>query len=188
MSTASLDSTKNLLGRSFGVVLFFGLASIVLGVLLMAFTEQSVVFFAVIVGIYLILAGLFMIVASFQPETGGAGMRVFSAIAGLIAVVLGIAALRDTTHAVGILALLIGLGWVIRGIADIVEGLASPGMPARGWVIFIGALSLVAGLVVLAWPAITLEALVWVTGLWLVVLGLIEVVGSFQLRKLAQSL
>lgn len=187
MSTQTVDSVQGVLGRSFGVVLFFGLASIVLGVLLMVFTEQSVVFFAVVTGIYLILAGLFMIVSSFQTETGGTGMRVFSAIAGLFAVILGIAALRDTTHAVGILALLIGLGWVIRGIAELVEGLANPGMPARGWAIFIGALSLVAGLVVLAWPAITIGALVWVTGLWLVVLGIIEVLGSFQLKRLAQS-
>lgn len=187
MSSQSVDSAQGVLGRTFGVVMFFGLASIVLGILLMVFTEQSVVFFAVITGIYLILAGLFMIVASFQPDTGGAGMRVFSAVAGLIALILGIAALRDTTHAVDILALIIGIGWVIRGVVDVVEGLASPGMPARGWVIFIGALSLVAGLVVLAWPAITLEALVWVTGLWLVLLGLVEVIGSLQLRKLAQT-
>jgi uncharacterized membrane protein HdeD (DUF308 family) len=176
-----------MLGRSFAVVLFFGLASVVLGVLLMVFTEQSVVFFAVITGIYLILAGLFMIVASFQTETGGTGMRVFSAVAGLLAVILGIAALRDTTHAIDILALLIGLGWIIRGIADLIEGIATPGMPARGWVIFIGGLSLVAGIVVLAWPAITLNALVWVTGLWLVLLGIVEVFGSFQLRKMAQT-
>ena len=53
--------------------------------------------------------------------------------------------------------------------------------------IFIGALSLVAGIVILAWPAITLNALVWVTGLWLVFLGIVEVFGSFQLRKLAQT-
>ena len=73
MSSQSVDSVQGMLGRSSGVVLFFGLASIVLGVLLMVFTEQSVVFFAVITGIYLILSGLFMIVASFQPETGGSG-------------------------------------------------------------------------------------------------------------------
>ena len=86
-----------------------------------------------------------------------------------------------------ILALLIGVGWVVRGIAEIIEGIANPGMPARGWVIFIGALSLVAGIVILAWPAITLNALVWVTGLWLVFLGIVEVFASFQLRKLAAT-
>jgi len=43
-------------------------------------------------------------------------------------------------------------------------------------------------MVVLTWPAITLEALVWVTGLWLVVLGVIEIIGSFQLKSMAREL
>jgi uncharacterized membrane protein HdeD (DUF308 family) len=68
------------------------------------------------------------------------------------------------------------------------EGFAKPGIPARGWVIFMGVLSLVAGIVVLVWPDITLQALVWLVGLWLVVLGVIEVIGSFQLRKLARTM
>ena len=56
MSTPSTDQMQGMLGRSFGVVLAFGLASIALGIILMVFTEQSVVFFAVIIGIYLILS------------------------------------------------------------------------------------------------------------------------------------
>lgn len=187
MSTTSADATR-LLGRSFGVVLAFGLATIVLGILLMVFTEQSVKFLAVIVGIYLILSGIFMLVASFTREMDSTGMRVISAVGGLLSILLGIVALRGITNAVAILALLIGIGWIIRGIADVVEGLVNPGMPARGWVIFIGVLSLLAGVVVLLWPAITLGALVWVAGLWLVVLGVIEVAGSFQLRSMAKQL
>ncbi len=187
MSTSSADQLQGMLGRTFGAVLAFGLATIALGIILMVFTEQSVAFFAVIVGIYLIFSGIFMIVASFSSETGGAGLRVLSAIAGLFSVLLGIVAFRGISQAVAVLALLIGVGWVVRGIAELIEGISNPGMPARGWVIFIGGLSLVAGIVVLAWPAITLNALVWVTGLWLVFLGIVEVVGSLQLRKLAQT-
>ena len=188
MSTSAVDPTSQLLGRSFGVVMAFGLATVVLGIILMVFTEQSVKFFAVICGIYLILSGIFMLVASFSGSMEGAGMRVISAIGGLLSLLLGIVAFRGAAEAVFILALLIGVGWVIRGVADLIEGIANPGMPARGWVIFIGVLSLLAGIVVLAWPAITLNALVWVTGLWLVVLGVIEIIGSFQLRGIARDL
>ncbi len=187
MSTPSAETMQGMLGRSFGAALGFGLVTIALGVILMVFTEQSVAFFAVIVGIYLIFSGIFLIVASFSGETGGSGIRALSAIAGLFSVLLGIVAFRGISQAVAILALLIGVGWVIRGIAELIEGIANPGMPARGWVIFIGALSLIAGLVVLAWPAISLNALVWVTGLWLVFLGIVEIFASFQLRKLAES-
>jgi len=187
MSATSTDQLQGMLGRSFGAALAFGLATIALGIILMAFTEQSVAFFAVIVGIYLIFSGIFLIVASFSSETGDTGMRVLSAIAGLFSVLLGIVAFRGISQAVAVLALLIGVGWVVRGIAELIEGIANPGMPARGWVIFIGAVSLIAGIVVLAWPAITLNALVWVTGLWLVFLGLVEVFASFQLRRMAAT-
>ncbi len=187
MSTASVDPIQKMMGRTFGVVLAFGLATIALGVILMVFTEQSVAFFAVIAGIYLVVSGVFLIIASFSSDTGGAGLRVMSAIAGLFSVLLGIVAFRGISQAVYILALLIGVGWVVRGIAELIEGISNPGMPARGWVIFIGAMSLVAGIVVLSWPAITLSALVWVTGLWLLFLGIVEVIGSFQLRGLSKA-
>jgi len=188
MSTSAVGSPSQLLGRSFEVLLAFGLATVLLGVILMVFTEESVKFFAVICGIYLILSGIFMLVASFSESMQGAGLRVISAIGGLLSVLLGIVAFRGIAQAVFILALLIGFGWVIRGIAEVMEGIANPGMPGRGWAIFIGLLSLLAGIVVLAWPAITLNALVWVTGLWLVVLGVIEIIGSFQLKAMARDL
>ena len=187
MSTASVDSIQGMLGRTFGAALAFGVATLALGVILMVWPEETVKVLAVIVGIYLIISGIFLIVASFSSDTGGTGIRVLSAVAGLFSVLLGIVALRGIIQAVAILALLIGVGWVVRGVAELIEGLANPGMPARGWVIFIGVVSLIAGIVVLVWPAITLLALAWVTGLWLVVLGIIEIVGSFQLRSLAKS-
>lgn len=187
MSSASVDPIQGMLGRTFGALLALGVATFALGLILMIFTEQSVKFFAVIAGIYLVISGIFLIVASFSSDTGGTGVRALSAIAGLFSVLLGIVAFRGISQAVAILALLIGIGWVVRGIAELIEGIANPGMPARGWVIFIGALSLVAGLVVLAWPAITLNALVWVTGLWLVLLGIVEIAGSLQLRRIAQT-
>ena len=184
----SADTSARLLGRSFGVVLAFGIATVVLGVILMVFTEESVKFFAVICGIYLILSGIFMLVASFSDNMETTGMRVLSAVGGVLSILLGLIALRGLAEAVAILALLIGIGWIIRGVADLIEGVAHPGIPARGWVIFIGILSLLAGIVVLTWPAITLGALVWVTGLWLVVLGVIEIIGSFQLRGMAREI
>ena len=187
MSMSSADASR-LLGRSFGVVLAFGVATVALGLILMVFTEQSVKFFAVICGIYLILSGIFMLVASFSDGLESTGMRVISAIGGLLSILLGIVAFRGIAQAVVVLALLIGVGWIIRGVADLVEGFANPGMPARGWVIFIGFLSLLAGIVVLVWPAITLGALVWVAGLWLVVLGIVEIIGSFQLRGMSREL
>jgi uncharacterized membrane protein HdeD (DUF308 family) len=187
MSTQAIDPMQKMLGRTFGAVLAFGLVTILIGVILMVFTQESVKFFAVMTAIYLLISGIFMLVSSFTTDVGGTGLRVLSALAGVASILLGIYALRDIAQAVEILVLLIGFAWIIRGIAEVIDGIASPGMPGRGWAIFMGALSLVAGIVVLVWPVTSIGVLVWVTGLWLVVLGIVEVIGSFQLRKLADA-
>ncbi|MCZ3386932.1 MAG: DUF308 domain-containing protein [Actinomycetia bacterium] len=92
--------------------------------------------------------------ASFSTGMGGTGVRVLSAIAGILSILLGIVAFRGPSQAVGVLALLIGIGWVVRGIADVIEGIANPGIPARGSLL----------------------------------LGIVEIAGSFQLRKLAETI
>lgn len=187
MSTDTVDSMQKYLGRSWGLVLAFALATIALGVMIMVWPEETVVVLAVLMGLYLIFSGIFQLVASFTADGAGTGLRVFSAIAGTVSILLGIFAFRSVAHAVAILALLIGFGWLLRGISEVVEGIADKGMPGRGWVIVLGVLSTLAGIVVLAWPAASLSVLIWVTGIWLVVLGLFELFAAFALRKLAAT-
>ena len=50
-----------------------------------------------------------------------------------------------------------------------------------------GILGIVAGLVVLMYPGPSLWALTLVVGIWLIVLGVAEIVGAFRLRGLAAS-
>ena len=57
-------------------------------------------------------------------------------------------------------------------------------MPGRGWTIILSLLSIVAGIVVLAYPDISLQALAVVLGIWLVALGIIEIALAFRLRSL----
>lgn len=187
MSTDSVDSMQKYLGRSWGLVLAFALATIALGVIIMVWPKETVVVLAVLMGLYLIISGIFQLVASFTSDGAGTGFRVFAAIAGTVSILLGVFAFRGIAHAVAILALLIGFGWLLRGISEVVEGIADKGMPGRGWTITLGLLSALAGVVVLVWPAASLSVLIWVTGIWLVVLGLFELFAAFALRKAATS-
>jgi uncharacterized membrane protein HdeD (DUF308 family) len=45
----------------------------------------------------------------------------------------------------------------------------------------------IAGLVVLAWPFDSIVVLVLVAGVWLVVLGVVQIIQSFQIRKDART-
>jgi uncharacterized membrane protein HdeD (DUF308 family) len=60
-------------------------------------------------------------------------------------------------------------------------------MQGRGWTIFMGLLSVVAGVVVLVYPGISLVTLAVVLGVWLLVFGAMEVGLAFRLRSAGQA-
>ena len=55
--------------------------------------------------------------------------------------------------------------------------------PGRGWAIFFGVISLIAGVVVLAYPFDSIVTLALVVGIWLIVLGVVEVISGFGMRS-----
>jgi len=57
-------------------------------------------------------------------------------------------------------------------------------MPQRGWTAFMGVLSILAGIIVLAYPDLTLVTLAVILGIWLVILGVMECVLAWRLRSL----
>ena len=50
-----------------------------------------------------------------------------------------------------------------------------------------GVLAFAAGIVTLVWPHLTLNALAVLIGIWLMIYGILEIVLSVQLRRLAKS-
>jgi hypothetical protein len=82
-----------------------------------------------------------------------------------------------------LLAIWIAVGFIFRGVATTVSAISDPGVPGRGWNIFFGLISLIAGIVVLASPIESLVTLTLVVGIWLIVMGAFEVVTAFGIRS-----
>jgi uncharacterized membrane protein HdeD (DUF308 family) len=74
---------------------------------------------------------------------------------------------------------------VIGGIIEFFTAYSDRGSPARGWRIVMGLLAIAAGVVTLVWPHLTVTALAVIIGIWLIIYGLLELVLSLQLRRLA---
>jgi uncharacterized membrane protein HdeD (DUF308 family) len=72
---------------------------------------------------------------------------------------------------------------VAYGIAQIYAAIANRELPHRGWMGFIGALSVVAGIIVIAWPGPSLVTLAIVLGVWLIIYGVMEIALAFQVRS-----
>lgn len=98
-----------------------GLVSTGFGIVLVAWPGRTAEVIAILVGIYLILAGLFQFLMVLAvPDADDRGLYVLLAI---IAVILGIFVLRDPERSLRLIALIIGAWFVFFGMLEIVSSL-----------------------------------------------------------------
>lgn len=171
-------------GRHWGWLLTLGILSVLFGICLLVWPSATIVVIATFVGAYLLVSGIYWIVAAFASSLAPTGYRWMLGISGVFSVLLGLMAFRSIAQSVEILVLLIGFGWMYQGFAQLIEAIADKGIPDRGWMIFSGIVGILAGLVVLLYPSPSLYALAILGGIWLIALGVVEVIGAFRLRSL----
>jgi len=170
------------IGRHWGWLLFFGILMVVAGIFAVAWPGPTVLVLGVLFGIQILVSGIFSFINAFATDESG-GMRVWNVIIGILGIVIGLYAIRHVIVSVVALALLIGIYWVAYGISQIYSAIAHQEAPHRGWMGFIGALSVVAGVVVFMWPGISLVTLAFVLGFWLIVYGIMEIAVAFRVRS-----
>ncbi|OLT21153.1 hypothetical protein BJF78_08860 [Pseudonocardia sp. CNS-139] len=105
-------------------------------------------------------------------------------VRGILAVIFGVIALVSPGIALLALVFLFGIYAILEGIAAIVAGVRSRGGESHwGWQIVQGVVSVIAGVIALAWPGVTALALLFIVAFWAIVLGIAEVVQSFTARR-----
>ena len=173
------------LGRHWGWVLFYGIITFLAGIAVLAWPGATLLVIAVLFGVQLIVAGIFRFVAAFATEDTGAGRRVLMALLGVLSIIIGLYAVRHVLLTLLALILLLGIFWIVNGTIELFTALSQRGMPERGWTAVIGVLSVLAGVVVLIYPGESLLTLSIVLGIWLLIYGVMEMVASFRVRRLA---
>lgn len=184
-------TTPNLLPHLWKSTLISGVLALLLGAMTLAWPDITILVAAVLFGAYLLVTGLSQVFFAFSLHIS-AGGRVMLFISGAAALILAVLAFRhfgnDPLVAVWLLAIWIAVGFIFRGTATTFAAISDPGLPGRGWAIFSGVLSLLAGIVVLASPFDSLWVLALVVGIWLVVIGIVEIITAFDIRRTARSL
>jgi uncharacterized membrane protein HdeD (DUF308 family) len=174
------------LGRHWGWVLFFGLITVVLGILALAWPGHTLIAIAVVFGVQLVVMGVFRFVASFAfPDLSG-GTRVLYALLGVLSLIIGLYALRHVLITIVALALLLGIFWVVNGTTELFTAISQRELPNRGWNIFSGILGIIAGIILLVYPAISVLTLAIVVSIWLIVYGMMLISVASQMRSLAR--
>ncbi|MCW5250129.1 HdeD family acid-resistance protein [Streptomyces sp. SHP 1-2] len=181
------EGPLHLLARAaWQTVLFTGIASLVLGVLVLVWPGASLRVAGVLFGLYLVVSGVLQLAAAFGTHSR-TSLRVLAFISGAVSILLGLFCFRGTLQSVLLLALWIGIGWLFRGVTQTVAAAHDPAMPARGWHVFLGIVTILAGIVLIDSPVESVAVLTVVGGWWLVVVGVVEIVTAVRIRGRARQ-
>ncbi|MFE2276921.1 HdeD family acid-resistance protein [Streptomyces sp. NPDC059454] len=156
------------LGRSWQWILASALATLVPGIVVLVWPDTTLHVLAVLIGLYLLVAGAFRFVGVLGREEQGA--RSPELLLAVLYVLAGVLCLRNPLQTVAALSLVVGAVWLVSGMLTLFTAVASRDLPHLG----VALLAVVAGIVVLALPAESARALTRLLGLWLVLLGLAE--------------
>lgn len=168
--------------KTWQTVLVTGLLAVVLGIIVLVWPGPSLLVAGILFGIYMVVSGIFQLIAAFThlPSTS---FRVLSFISGVLSLIIGVFCFRDDLASIVLLGLWIGISWLFRGIAVLFAAIAEPSVPGRGWQIFYGIISALAGVILIVWPISSLSTLVLVVGIFLIVIGVMEIITAFGIRK-----
>ena len=170
-------------GRHWGWVLAFGVITLLIGVAALAWPGRTLVVVAVLFGIQLVVMGIFRFAGAFASDDLTGGTRVLLALLGVLSLIIGLYAVRHVLITLLALALLLGIFWTVSGAVELFTAISHREMRNRGWNAVMGIVSILAGIVVLAYPAISLFTLAVVLGVWLIIFGAMQVTAAFRIRS-----
>ena len=163
------------------ILLLLGILSVGFGALLIFWPGTTLAVLTTVIGLFMIVAGIArFFVGVFDAE---GEQRILMVIAGIVGVVLGVAIVQNPQAAIKVVVLLTALFWIISGMIDLFRGLSDASLPDRSVRIVFGALSAVFGVVILAWPDITVGVLAVLMGVYVVFFGILEVLAAFQVKN-----
>jgi uncharacterized membrane protein HdeD (DUF308 family) len=164
--------------------LITGLLAVALGAAVLIWPDVSLRVMAALVGIWLFLAGLSRILFAFLPTSGSIAHHVLNGVVGVVVLIAGMLCLRNLVTRLALLAFIFAITWILTGLAGLVAGLQSTG-PQRTALLIAGPVTILIGTVFLFTPDLSLGLLVLLTGVGSLLVGLVEIILAFVLRRSA---
>jgi uncharacterized membrane protein HdeD (DUF308 family) len=171
-------------GKWWWVLLVTGILWILIGLWVLAADYDSAVLIGLMVGIWLLFAG----VAEFVEASIVAGWRWLHVALGILFVIGGIAALLSPFQTFTILAALIGIFLVVKGTFDFVIGIAMRHEIDLWWLTMTaGIVEILLGIWAMGYPGRSAALLILWVGIGAIIRGVVEISTGFHVRKLPEE-
>ena len=146
-----------------------GIAMAIGGVIVLAWPGITTLVLVTWLGLAIALYGVTELSAAIAGSTEGS--RLWAGFVGVISLLGGLSIFLTPVVSSFTIALVIGWYWVIGGVAGLLGAVFHAGH--RIVRALVAVLSLLAGVIVLAQPGISLVTLTWFTGAWMLASGLV---------------
>lgn len=181
MSTNVPDALKEFRSLWWLFVLF-GLLTLAAGIILIVWPGPSLTTIAVIIGIFLLIDGVVEIIGAIASRGEGRGLL---AMLGVLSLIAGIIMVKNPFTALAVLVIILGIWFIVSGASRFIA--AFQDSDYRGTNIIVGLLDVVAGIVVLAWPDLSLKTVAVLAGIVFLFRGVAFIYGGLQIRKLPKD-
>jgi uncharacterized membrane protein HdeD (DUF308 family) len=177
MTSSVINSVRVALGIS-------GTVALVIGVIIVFWPKTAAAGLTILLAITLLVSGLaYLSIGIFAKGLGG-GSRTLDIIFGVLLVIAAIVAFANLSATTAFLAvflgILVGIAWIVEGVVTLAQ---LGDAPSRGWAIFFGLLSIVAGIVLLFSPLWGIVVLFVLAGISLIVLGIVQIVRAITFGR-----
>lgn len=160
------------------MVLLEGMAAVIIGLLLLTQPAVTLLTLVVLLGLYLLIAGIFDLVSMFVDRSQW-GLKLAAGVLGIIAgVVIVRHPLWATVLIPAVLVWVLGTFAVVMGLVRLAAAFTGAGWGAG----ILGVLSVILGLILLLNPIESIVVLVLVAAIWAIVGGGMAIVASFWVR------
>jgi uncharacterized membrane protein HdeD (DUF308 family) len=185
--SVATDALRYGIRKMWWVPLIQGLAAMVIGVLLLTRPAPTLLLLTVFLGAYWLVGGAFDAVAALTRRNSDRHW-VLSLISSLLSILVGLLLLGQpilgfvlTSMAV---VALIAVCAVVSGILSVIWAVrVRREIHGEGWIILIGVLSILLGLVLLASPLISALLLIQLAALLAIAGGVAAIISAFRLRR-----
>jgi uncharacterized membrane protein HdeD (DUF308 family) len=163
------------------LLLISGLLSIFIGGALLFWPGKTLTVVGFLIGIWMLFFGIMrFLVALFGGDSDG---RWLLALVGVVGIVLGIVVMRNPSETIAVIVLIAAIFWIITGLVDVFRGIGDGDLENRGWVIAGGIIAVLAGAVVLLWPAASVLVLAIIAGVFFIIDGIMQIVAGFRAKS-----
>lgn len=182
---AKNDNVTSVAKQLWGLGIAFGVVSILFGVLALFWPGLTVGLLILLFGVFVLVWGIIGIITSIATISTNKFWWV-ELIFALLAIGLAVYLLRNPVEAAKIWIFIIGLTFLVRGVVDVLQGLFNSDGDRTGGQrvlgVVLGALGIIAGIIVFTYPLSAGLAVVWIIGLYAVLYGALLIAFSFRAK------